>query len=186
MASDNMENIAIIVDLETTGLSASDQILEIGAIKINTETGEVLDEFQTFSLPTTVASSSFGYDGRFDDFPYQISDFITGLTGITDDMIVDAPSNSEAVEAFLAFAGDLDIWAYNASFDSKFINQHTPEHLPLNDVLRIARKAYPALKSHKLVLVVDHLGLSQDGAHRAIADCLITKEVLVQGLRLLS
>jgi len=179
-----MSSIAIIIDLETTGLSATeDHILEIGAIKINTETGEVLDEFQTFSCP---ASASFDdYDGGFDDEPYQISDFIIGLTGITDEMVAGAPSNADAVDAFMDFAGDLDIWAYNASFDSKFINQHTPEHRPFNDVLRIAKKAYPSLRSHKLVLVAEHLGLSQEGAHRAIADCLMTKEVLVQGLKLL-
>ena len=171
-----MSNIAIIVDLETTGLSATeDQILEIGAIKINTETGEVLDEFQTFTQP----------EPEYGDYTFHISSFITGLTGITDDMVADAPSNSEAVNAFLGFAGDLEIWAYNASFDSKFINQHTPEHRPFKDVLRIARNAFPMLRSHKLVLVADHLGLSQAGAHRAIADCLMAKEVLVQGLRLL-
>jgi len=179
-----MSNIAVIVDLETTGLSAEEHILEIGAIKIDIETGEVLDQFQTFSLPASDSASSYE-DDFFDDYPYQISDFITGLTGITDEMVAGAPSNAEAVDAFMDFAGDLDIWAYNASFDSKFINQHTPEHRPLNDVLRIARKAFPKLRSHKLVLVAKHLGLSPDGAHRAIADCLMTKEVLVQGLKLL-
>lgn len=170
-----MSNIAIIVDLETTGLSAEDHILEIGAIKINTETGEVLDEFQTFTQP----------ESEYGDYTFQISPFITGLTGITDDMVADAPSNGEAVNSFMAFAGDLEIWAYNAGFDSKFINQHTSEYRPFKDVLRIARKAFPTLRSHKLVLVADHLDLSQAGAHRAIADCLMTKEVLVQGLRLL-
>jgi DNA polymerase III epsilon subunit family exonuclease len=170
-----MGNVAVIVDLETTGLSAEDQIIEIGAIKIDTETGEVLDEFQSFSLP----------GAEYGGYQYQISSFITDLTGITDDMVADAPSNSDAVNAFLVFAGNLEIWAYNSGFDSKFINQHTPEHRPFKDVLRIARKAFPDLRSHKLTLVADHLGLSQKGAHRAIADCLMTKEVLVQGLRLL-
>ena len=172
-----MSNIAIIVDLETTGLSASEnQILEIGAIKINTETGEVLDEFQTFTQP----------EPEYGDYTFKISSFITGLTGITDDMVADAPSNRAAVNAFMTFAGSLEIWAYNASFDSKFINQHTPEHRPFKDVLKVARNAFPTLRSHKLVLVADHLGLSQVGAHRAIADCLMAKEVLVQCLKVIS
>ena len=66
-----MSNIAIIVDLETTGLDSSfNEIIEIGAIKVDLESGETLEEFQTFSKPK-------------DPLP----PFIVRLTGINSKML---------------------------------------------------------------------------------------------------
>jgi DNA polymerase-3 subunit epsilon len=176
-----MNNIAIIVDLETTGLdSRFDEIIEIGAIKIDIETGEVLGEFQTFSKPKGVYLNEDGeeVDERECNL-VRLDPFIIELTGITDEMLVDAPSNEEAVSAFFEFAEDFPIWAYNAGFDSKFLNEHTENHRPLKDVLALARRAFPSLQNHKLSNVANHLNISIVGAHRAIADCLITKEVFL-------
>jgi len=161
-----MSNIAIIVDLETTGLNSSfDEIIEIGAIKVDLDTGETLAEFQTFSKPE-------------DSLP----PFIEKLTGIDSKMLKDAPDNVQAVNAFLAFAENLPIWAYSANFDSGFINNFTDEHRPFKDILTLARRAFPNLKNHKLITVAEHLGLSTENSHRAIADCNVSKEVLLLGL----
>lgn len=177
-----MANIAIIVDLETTGLNSnSDQIIEIGAIKVDLDTGEVLDQFQTFSLPEDDWHSIEENDI---DTQYELDPFIVALTGITDEMLIDAPPNEVAVEAFFNFADNLPIWAYNAGFDSRFLNFHTTDHIRLMDILAIARRVYPNLENHKLVTVGKHLNLSSEGAHRAIADCLVSKEILFQGLKL--
>lgn len=190
-----MANIAVIVDLETTGLDGSlDQIIEIGAIKVDLNTGEVLDQFQTFSLPESDYDEDADWDdGSDNDYlvndeldieSYKLDPFIVNLTGITDEMLMDAPNNQDAVDAFFEFAGDLTIWAYNAGFDSKFLNKHTPEQKSLRDILAIAKRAFPNLNNYKLATVAKYLDISIDGAHRAIADCLMSKEVLTQGLKL--
>ncbi|QWD65925.1 exonuclease domain-containing protein [Polynucleobacter sp. MWH-Aus1W21] len=182
-----MANYAIIVDLETTGLdSGRDQIIEIGAIKVDLDTGEVIDQFQTLTKPDDVYGFFDDEDEDIEDSdvePDRLDPFIVELTGITDEMLEGAPSNPEAVEAFFQFAGDLQIWAYNAGFDSKFLNNHTEEHRPLKDVLALARRAFPELENHKLSTVAQQLNVSVEGAHRAIADCLITKEVLLRGIK---
>lgn len=190
-----MTNIAVIVDLETTGLDGSlDQIIEIGAIKVDLNTGGILDQFQTFSLPECDYDEDDGRDDENDnDYSviedvnigsYKLDPFIVKLTGITDEMLIDAPSNQDAVDAFFEFAEDLTIWAYNAGFDSKFLNKHTSEQKSLRDILAIAKRAFPNLNNYKLATVAKHLDISIDGAHRAIADCLMSKEVLTQGLKL--
>jgi len=190
-----MINIAVIVDLETTGLDGSlDQIIEIGAIKVDLNTGEILDQFQTFSSPEYDYDEDDGWDDKNDnDYSvieeinfgsYKLDPFIVNLTGITDKMLIDAPSNQDAVDAFFNFAEDLTIWAYNAGFDSKFLNKHTAKQKSLRDILAIAKRAFPNLNNYKLATVAEHLDISIDGAHRAIADCLMSKEVLIQGLKL--
>ncbi len=187
-----MSNIAVIVDLETEGLDSNQhQIIEIGAIKVDLDTGEVLDEFQTFSLP----EEYYEYDEDDEEYDeeearcydkYVLDIEIQVLTGITSEMLEGAPHNQEAVDAFFEFAQDYTIWAYNAGFDSKFLNNYTEEFRPLRDVLTIARRAFPTLPNHKLVTVADYLNISTEGSHRAIADCLMAKEVLVQGLKIFS
>jgi len=185
-----MPNIAIIVDLETTGLNSGwDQIIEIGAIKIDLDSGEVQDQFQTFSKP----DETYAFDGEEDDQdslenddelnPIRLDPFIVELTGITDEMLEGAPSNPEAVDAFLKFAKDCPIWAYNAGFDSKFINKYTAEHRPFKDILPLAKRAFPELENYKLSTVAKHMNISTEGAHRSIADCLISKEVLLKGIK---
>lgn len=182
-----MTNIAIIVDLETTGLNSNlDQIIEIGAIKVNLATGEVIDTFQTFSMPDEVYEFDYDRDDGTDLEPvlFELDPFIVELTGITEDMLEGAPPNGDAVYSFFEFAEDYPIWAYNAGFDSKFLNQHTEEHKSLRDIIPIAKRAFPNLENYRLSTVGNYLEVSTEGAHRAIADCLISKEVLVRGLKI--
>ncbi len=186
-----MANLVIIVDLETTGLDSSwDQIIEIGAIKVDLDSGEVLGQFQTLTKPDDTWAFSCEEDDEGNEIenddelePLKLDPFIVELTGITDEMLEGAPSNPEAVDSFLEFAQDLPIWAYNAGFDSKFINKFTEVHRPFKDILALAKRAFPNLANHKLATVAKHMEISTDGAHRSIADCLISKEVLLAGVK---
>ena len=172
-----MKNLAIVVDLETTGLDGGrDKIIEIGAIKFDWDSGVVVDQFQTFSNPH---HSDTPKDRTFSG----LDPIIVELTGITNEMLIGAPSNQEAVDDFFGFAQGLDIWAYNSRFDSKFLNCHTDSHKEIQDILLIARKSFPNLVNHRLGTVAKHLQFSVEGAHRAIADCIMAKEVLFHGIR---
>ena len=172
-----MKKYAIVVDLETTGLySERDKIIEIGAIKFELDSGLVVDQFQSFSNP-------FEQNLLTELTTQALDPIVVEITGITEDMLIGAPSNKEVADTFFRFAEDLDIWAYNSSFDSKFLNCHTDVPRQLNDVLVIARRSFPDLVNHRLGTVARHLNISADGAHRAIVDCIMAKEVLLQGLK---
>jgi DNA polymerase-3 subunit epsilon len=183
----------VIVDLETTGLSSSyDQIIEIGAIKVNIQNWEIHEFFETFSKP----ESEYHFEGiedRLDEgqnlttnengdrvISFKLDPFITVLTGITDDMLIGAPNNKDAVEAFLSFAGKDTIWAYNAGFDSSFINHFTNEKRSFRDILSLARRAFPEQPSYKLSNLAASLGIEVKNAHRALADCMTSHQVLMQ------
>lgn len=95
----------IALDLETTGLDPKrDKILEIGAARVRD--GEILESWQTF------------VDNRM-----PVSEFITNLTGITEEMVTGAPSAAAAVEKFLEFCGDAPILGHNILFDYKFYKE---------------------------------------------------------------
>src|SRR5690554_3339194 len=86
-------------DFETTGLNSySDEIIEIGAVKI--KDGKIIDEFGTFVKPEK-----------------RIPAKITKLTGINNQMVDNAPGLSVALKDFRNFIGDTVLVAYNASFD---------------------------------------------------------------------
>jgi DNA polymerase III subunit epsilon len=176
--------ILVIVDIETTGLSSSsDDIIEIGAVRVNTQTWKIVDTFQTFTKPEPEYYFDDDDDEHNDGFEgekveFKLDPFIIELTGITDEMLVGAPKNDDAVAAFLKFAGDSQVWAYNAGFDSGFINQFTEEKRSFRDVLSLARRAFPNMHSYKLGALAESLEISAPNAHRAVADCLTAHQVL--------
>ena len=92
-----------VFDTETTGLDPGvEYMTEIGAVIV--KNGEVVEEFDTFVKP-----------GK------PITPKITELTGITNEMVADAPGEKEALEAFLKFAGDRILVGHNVhAFDMRF------------------------------------------------------------------
>lgn len=156
-----------LVDIETTGLVADcDEIIEIGAVKYTN--GEIVAQFQTLVQPS-------GRGGVF------VDSFITGLTGITNEMLIDAPKPREAVKSFSDFLGDSIIVGYNVSFDVNFLYDCYMKHLkrPLTnnfiDVLRIARRLCADLPSREIDCVLSHFGIIAENRHRAIGDCIATQ-----------
>ena len=147
----------VCFDIETTGLNKKyEVIIEIGAVVL--KNGEVTDRFNTFVSPGRILSPE-----------------IIHLTGITDEMLEGAPSQKEALEAFLAFAGDRPLAAHNADFDMGFIaagcrKYGIPFHNPSVDSLILAQNLLPELGKYKLDIVAEYLHLPAFNHHRASDD----------------
>ena len=147
-----------VFDTETTGLDPNVEYLtEIGGVIV--KNGEVVEEFDIFVKP-----------GK------PITPKITELTGITNEMVADAPSEAEALQAFLDFAGGRILVAHNAhSFDIRFLRiaakrsgiSFEPTYI---DTLTMAQAMYPGLHNYKQGTINKHLELPAYEAHRACED----------------
>lgn len=165
-ADTGFDGTFICFDIETAGLSAArDKITEIGAVKV--ENGVITDTFSTFANP---------------EMP--IPQKITQLTGITDDMVKDAPSQSEAVGAFLEFAGDNVLVAHNAPFDTSFIAKACEDmgreyNYTSIDTVAISRAILTDIKNCKLDTVAKFLRLGDFNHHRATDDAEMLARIFI-------
>lgn len=165
-ADTDFDGTFICFDIETTGLSAArDKITEIGAVKV--ENGIITDKFSTFVNP---------------EMP--IPQKITQLTGITDEMVKDAPSQSEAVSAFLEFAGDNVLVAHNAPFDTSFIAKACEDmgreyNYTSIDTVAISRAILTDIKNCKLDTVAKFLRLGEFNHHRATDDAEMLAKIFI-------
>lgn len=156
----------VVVDLETTGQSPDmTGITEIGAVRI--ENGKEVGRFDTLVNP-----------GR------SIPPYVAKLTGITDEMVADAPPIEELIGDFVAFAADAILVAHNAAFDAALLDQMTrrilgrPLGLPSLCTLKLTRCLMPELTKASLDALSDHFNLTSDARHRAMADAELTASVL--------
>lgn len=154
------------VDLETTGFSAGmDEIIEIGALKCTSLEGEIL-EFTTLVRPS-----------------HPIPAGIIATTGITQEMVDQSGVHLvEGIKKLQAFLSDMPFIGYHVDFDARFLKCASDQHkLGFSnrylDVMEMARDAYPHLPSHRLEDIARMLNLSNDDAHRALADCRRTLAV---------
>ena len=163
----------VCFDIETTGLDKrTEAITEIGAVVLRN--GEVVEQFSTFADP-----------GR------PLTTEITRLTGITDEMLKGAPSQEEAVNAFLDFVGDRPLAAHNAEFDMGFIGEACrrmgrPFENTSLDSLILAQNLLPDLGKYKLDIVANHLNLPAFNHHRAYDDAATVGYMLVPFFRMLT
>ena len=147
-----------VFDTETTGLDPGVEYLtEIGAVIVRN--GEVVEEFDTFVKPGKPITSK-----------------ITELTGITNEMVADAPGEAEALKAFLDFVDGRILVGHNAhSFDIRFLRaaakrsgiEFEPTYI---DTLTMAQAMYPGLHNYKQGTINKHLELPAYEAHRACED----------------
>ena len=162
-----MNNDVVVFDIETTGLEATRcEIIEIGAVKLHN--GRISETFETLIKPKG-----------------EIPEEIINLTGITPDMVVNAPSIKQVMPDFYKFCFGTTIMAYNIDFDYKFISVHGKKlgYVFDNkqiDVLFLARAYVPGLKNFKLSTVCKKLGVSLENAHRAVHDAMATAEVVIK------
>lgn len=159
----------VVFDLETTGAKSPPcRITEIGAYRV--KGGEVLEEFQTLVNP---------------EMP--IPPFITGLTGISDEMVADAPLFADVAHDFLGFIGDSVLVAHNSGFDMRFLNHEIgrvyPDYRLANPCLctvQLSRKLLPDILNHKLITVAEHYSIDLINHHRASADAFATAHIFVK------
>lgn len=161
----------VVFDLETTGAKTPPcRITEIGAYKIRN--GNIVDEFETLVNPECV-----------------IPPFITGLTGITNQMVRHAPKFREVAADFLSFIGDSVLVAHNAHFDVRFLNHeigrihenYRVANAHLCTVL-LSRRLLPHIANHRLHTVAEYYSIQIKNRHRAGGDAYATAKIFVNFL----
>ncbi len=153
----------IVFDFETTGLSPDlgDRPIEVGAVRI--EDDLIVDRFQGLMNP---------------GFP--VSWFIEHLTGISNQLIAQAPPCEEVMQQFAGWIGDTPLVAHNAGFDRKFLDAELASlglqrNNPITCSMLTARRLFPEASDHKLATLVRHCAIDTDGTfHRALADAEMT------------
>ncbi|MBI9052874.1 MAG: GIY-YIG nuclease family protein [Bacteroidales bacterium] len=150
-----------IIDIETTGLSPiADRIIEI-AIYVH-DGNKIINEYSTLINPERFISAN-----------------ITRITGITNDMVKDAPKFWEVAKEIVIFTEGKSFVAHNASFDYNFVRNEFKSlgYDYKRDKLctvKLSRKIIPNHKSYSLGKLCSDLGIVIDGRHRAAGDALAT------------
>lgn len=167
---DLVNNTFVVFDLETTGLvnnpagGKMDAITEIGAVKI--EHGEIREKFATLVNPER-----------------KLDDEIVKLTGITDEMVKDAPKISEVIGDFCKFCDGCLLVGHNVQFDYKFVRyyaereEYSFEHKTY-DTMSLAQSQL-FLSNYKLNTVADYYGISFNH-HRAWSDAHTTAKIFIE------
>ncbi|MES2261653.1 MAG: 3'-5' exonuclease [Pseudomonadota bacterium] len=159
----------VMIDFETTGLSPDmgDRITEVAALRI--ADGRIVERYVSLI-----------------NCNVRIPAFITGLTGITQKMVDNAPPVAQVVPELLDFIGSDALSAHNASFDEKFLRAESarlglaPAHQGTICSLKLSRRVFPQLSSYKLGLLSGQLGIRfKSAAHRAESDAEVAAEVLL-------
>lgn len=150
-----------IVDIETTGGSARlEKITEIAVYQHDGES--ITDEFVTLINPER-------------NIPY----FITNLTGITNEMVEDAPRFYEIAKKLIEFTEGRIFVAHNARFDYSFIRQEF-KSLGYNykrsilDTVALSRRLFPGHRSYNLGNICRELKITINDRHRASGDAFAT------------
>lgn len=160
----------VVFDVETTGLSSKyDQIIELAGVKVRN--GEIVDRFERFSNPNE-----------------PLTETIKEITGITDDMLVDAPPISEVIRDFKTWVGDAIFVAHNASFDMGFIEAAyrreglEPYTNGVIDTLELSRSINKDFKKHGLNILAKKYSVELTQHHRAIYDAEATAYIFIKML----
>lgn len=167
-------NRLLVVDFETTGSHPrqGDSIIQIGAVAI--DDGQVTDSLSTLVNP-----------GQ------PIPPFITQLTGITDEMVADAPTLEEVFPRLLRLLDGRAFVAHNASFDLQFLQEallsqgyYAFDGYVL-DTVELSRLILPTQNSYRLGELASDLEIAHDHPHQADSDAMATAELFLHLMNIL-
>ncbi len=155
-----------VIDLETTGLDPSwNEIIEIGALRVRNY--EIVDTYSQLIKPKN-----------------PIDNFIADLTGITNEMVANAPEIKIVLPVFLKFVDDDIVVGHNVNFDINFLYDDCEKHLghgftnDFVDTIRLSRRLFPEEKHHRLKDLKKRYNLSGNNNHRALDDAILTNQCL--------
>lgn len=157
----------VVVDLETTGTQNDAEITEIGAIR--SCSGEINEVFQTLVRPLR-----------------SIPEKVQRLTGITDDLVGNAPPIEQVLPGFADFLGSDILVAHNAPFDVGFLRRAFSRNRvrwpdsPVIDTVSLARSLIPRteVRDFKLGTLSAHFRVKTPPSHRALSDAYATLDLL--------
>jgi DNA polymerase-3 subunit epsilon len=155
----------VVVDIETTGSwSNGDRITEIGAVKVRNH--QVVDEWHSLLNPQRSIPAK-----------------IVQLTGITNEMVRDAPLFAEVADSFMQFMADGIFVAHNVSFDYGFLSYEFERigrrfRFPKLCTCAGMRRRYPGHRSYGLGKLCEIYGISLDNHHRALCDARASAQLL--------
>ncbi len=153
----------VVLDIETTGLdSQKDAVIEIGAVRFNGR--RVEDEWSTLINP-----------GR------RIPPYITQLTGITDQMVLQAPAIKNVLQELVDFTGNSPVLGHNVGFDLSFLRRYkillTNEPI---DTYELASVLLPGARRYNLGALAQELSVPLRATHRALDDAHTTRGVFLR------
>ena len=153
----------VAIDVETTGLNDDSEIIEIGLAVV--ENGSVARTWQSLVKPKK-----------------RIPKDIAIMTGISDDMVADAPSWAEIEEEFLALVDGKLLLAHNFPFDKGRIEFQLGRSLDnvWLDSHDMAKLFLPTLSSYKLMAIATHLHIPDTDHHRALNDAIVCAQVFLR------
>jgi len=159
----------VVVDIEATGAKMPpNRIMELGAYRIRGR--KIVDSFLTLVNPEI-----------------SIPRFVIALTGITNEMVKQAPLFAEVAPRWLEFVQDAVLIAHNAPFDTSFLNHEISRVYPGNRMMNphlctvlLSRRTVPGLTNYRLDTVAEHFSIPIFDRHRAGSDALATAEVFIK------
>lgn len=159
----------VFLDIETTGGSAQNcRVLEIGALRV--ENNQIVEKFDRLIHPDAYVPS-----------------FITGITGIDDDMVQGAPRFHEIAKDLSSFLDGAIFIAHHVSFDYGFIKQ---EYARMGELwsmdrmctVRLSRTLFPGERYHSLNHVIERHGYKVANRHRAYDDAEVLSKFYFDSL----
>ena len=165
-----------VIDTETTGFDlVYNSIIEVAAVRVRD--GKVQDTFSSLIKPP---KCYYILENGAESAYYYVDDHITKLTGITNEMLEEAPEVTDVLPKFVEFIGEDILVAHNANFDINFLYETMSKVIgqPLKndfiDTMRISRKLFPASEHHRSCDLAQNCGVPYENAHRALNDSMIT------------
>jgi len=157
----------IAIDLETTGLEDSDEIIEVALVRF--VDNQVAETFECLVKPAQ-----------------EVRPFIYSLTGIPAAELAAAKPFADVAADIRKFIGDVPLVAHNSSFDARYLKHAFSktgivfENHPVYDTLLLSRIVWQSVANHRLETLLDALNISREGSHRALPDARACGDLFVK------